>query len=460
MLSSRVILVASPVRTPNSNTQINRSGQIIRSIQAELDALWFGWSDSVFSSNNIVPPTEGAHGVTLESTEKEVLVERVNTAMLWPTFYGRADLIDFSAAAYDLYQTANTRLATEVAKSITNETVVWVHDYLHLPLGQALRRTGSMVPIGFLFHAPFPSPDQFVSMPRHEELLRQLCAYDVLSFQSEACRRHFEMAAHRCINAQPMADGLASPSGHPQIRVDELPGRCREIAAMSPSSFQREAAGHLRAGTGASHLIGSCASLDHAQGILERFQSFEMALDRFPELRSKVSLVHACLPQRPWLTEDTQLRGEVERASSRINGKFSTLEWNPIHYFHDPPDDVHLLALYRESAIALITPFYEGVSLTAKDFVAAQAPDDPGVLILSKLISSASSYEGALFVNPHDKDELMQAMRHALAMPRVERHIRWRKLIDRFEEESLTEFCDRFINALKTSIVGPRQNAG
>lgn len=460
MSNSRVILIASPVRTPTSNNRTNPSGQIVAQIQGELDALWLGWSDSANRLTNIAAPTQGSHGVILETHVKDSLAEQVNSAMLWPTFYGRTDLIDFDAAAYDLYQNANAMLAAETANWITDDAIVWVHDYLHLPFGQALRRAGMMVPIGFLFHAPFPSPDLFASMPRHEELLRQLCAYDVLSFQSRACRHNFEMAARRFINARPIANGLASPSGHIETRVDELPGRYREIKATIQSPIQQAAANHLRACTSNSRLIGSFASLDPAQGILERFQSFEMLLDEATELKTKASLVHASLPQHPWHTEDAHLRAKIERVAGSINGKFATLQWNPIHYFHDPLDDLRFIALCRESSVALVTPFCEGVSLAAKDFVAAQEPDDPGVLILSNLISSASRYEGALFVNPHDKAELMQAMRHALAIPRVERHVRWRKLIDLFEGETLTGLCHRFIEALRSTAIRTSRNAG
>lgn len=460
MSNSRVILVASPVGTSSSNSRTHPSAQIVAQIQAELDALWLGWSDGNTIPADVKVSTEGRYGVRLEAHVRDVLAERVNSAMLWPTFYGRTDLIDFDSDAYELYQNTNARLAVEAANWMTDDAVVWAHDYMHLPFGQALRRAGSMAPVGFLFHAPFPPSDLFVSMPRHEQLLRQLCVYDVISFQSEACRGHFEQAAHRSIGAKPTAGGLVSASGRVRTRVDELPGRYHEIKATIQSPIQREAANHLRGCTDDNRLIGSFASLDPAQGILERFHSFEMLLDEANELKTKTSLVHASLPQHPWLTEDTHLRAEIERVSSSINGKFATLQWNPIHYFHDPLDDVRFLALCRESSVALVTPFCEGVSLAAKDFVAAQEPDDPGVLILSNLISSALRYDGALLVNPHDKAALMQAMRHALAMPRVERHIRWRKLIDLFEGEMLSGLCHRFIDELKSTAKRTSRNAG
>jgi trehalose 6-phosphate synthase len=442
MSNPRVVLISSPVKPSSANSQLDRSSQIIDAIRQSLNAIWVGWSAT---GSDAAPRGSGNNESlqvrVLSRAQTTALSAQLNSQIMWPAFYGRADLINFDSAAYDLYQNVNSQLAADLATWLVDGDVVWVHDYLHVPIGHALRREGVAVPVGFLCHAPFPAPDQITNLPRHEEVLRQLCAYDLAGFQSEDCRRHFEVAAQRVIGAQRTPDGLVGPFGNVMTRVQELPGRSRDIVKRAQSDIGRASAAHLRESTAGQSLIASFASLDQTQAIIERLRSFEMLLTEAPEWRRRTSLVQATLPQRGWLPEDTQLRIDVERAFTSINGEFATFGWTPIHYFHEPLDTVRLIALCRDSAVGLFTPFSEGVSLTAKDFVAAQQSDNPGVLIMSNLISGAARRDGALLVNPHDKAETAHAIRLALSMPRAERYVRWRKLMDLLDKEDLVGWC-------------------
>ena len=159
-------------------------------------------------------------------------------------------------------------------------------------------------------------------------------------------------------------------------------------------------------------------------------------------------MIQAIVPQRSWLEESQDVRSEVEIEFSRINGRFSTLDWTPIRYFHGALAPSLLAALYRVCRVGLITPFSEGMSLTAKDFVVMQRPEDPGVLILSQFARVAEELDGALIVNPFEIERVAEALGRAVEMPLAERQARWESMNHILEASSVEAWSSRFIERL------------
>ena len=88
------------------------------------------------------------------------------------------------------------------------------------------------------------------------------------------------------------------------------------------------------------------------------------------------------------------------------------------------------------------------MNLVAKEYVAAQDPEDPGVLILSRFAGAAAQMQEAVLVNPYSAEEISDAILQALRMPRKERIRRWRAMMDGVEREDVMWWRKRFTDEL------------
>lgn len=462
MLESLIFLISSPVAADEHELEHDRNAQLIDATRAVLNARWIGWSsipvkwtqDDLSSG---MFRAGAVNGFNLSAAEVTAIRDQVNARMLWPVFHGRPDLLQFDTEAYEIYLEASRRLAHTLRPQLRDNDLVWVHDYLHGPMARALRDEGFSGAIGFLLHAPFPSPGQLATLPVHKELLHELCCYDLLGFQTKACRTRFHDAAARFLDLQghekSSCDSLRGPFGKIETYVCEIPGNTGVTARTAASATVQRSEKYLRKCTNGRELIGSFATLDQAQGILERLRSFEALLEQAPDMCDRISMIQATLRRRQWLEEDDDVRAAVEQEFMWINGRFTTLDWTPIRYFKKLLDPVRLTALYRAVRVGLITPISEGVNLVAKDFVAAQSPTDPGVLVASNLVGG-SKLEGAFYVNPYDVTSVAVTLDRALRIPVEERQARWSSMMDVLEAQDMDAWCRDFISRLRLSTTG------
>jgi len=178
------------------------------------------------------------------------------------------------------------------------------------------------------------------------------------------------------------------------------------------------------------HIQGilSVDRLDYTKGLPERFKAYALLLEQHPELYGSVQLVQIAPPSRTDVPAYVDLHHELTGLTGEILGKYGDLEWQPLVYVERQLDRPVLMPLYRQARVGLVTPLRDGMNLVAKEFVAAQDPSDPGVLVLSRFAGAACQLDGALLVNPHDPGEMADAMLQALAMPRAERVARHRRM--------------------------------
>ena len=108
-----------------------------------------------------------------------------------------------------------------------------------------------------------------------------------------------------------------------------------------------------------------------------------------------------------------------------------------------------LFGFYRASRVALVTPLRDGMNLVAKEFVASQDPEDPGVLILSRFAGAARELDTALIINPFDVDQIADALDRALGMPIEERRARCEAMMSWLQEHDVHAWCDDFLNTLQ-----------
>jgi trehalose 6-phosphate synthase len=189
--------------------------------------------------------------------------------------------------------------------------------------------------------------------------------------------------------------------------------------------------------------------MDYSKGLPNRFEAYGRLLERYPEHRRRIHFLQICPRSREEVDEYRRLRAELDRLTGRINGRFSEFDWTPLRYSTRPAPRATLAGLYRISRIGVVTPLRDGMNLVAKEFVAAQPDDDPGVLVLSKFAGAAHELTEALIVNPFDPDAIADAMHAALNMPlaeRLERHVALKAKVFR---TTASAYCERFLDALQ-----------
>lgn len=413
----RVVIVAN--RTPAAKSAGGLASGLLDALRRER-SLWFGWSGELredvgnntvqlFSRDALtvaaIPLTEDAHNRYYNGFANGVL---------WPAFHHRLDLMRFSEDDYAGYLEVNQHMATQLRPLLHEHDLMWVHDYHLLPFAGMCRALGITQKMGFFLHIPFPVPSVAQAIPRIDELLDAMCAYDLLGFQTEDDRTAFVTLCRERRPQKPVPLTGVYPIG------------------VDPHALQREAQAKpvVRLWPEDGHIQGilSVDRLDYTKGLPERFKAYALLLEEHPELHGTVQLIQIAPPSRTDVPAYADLHHELTALTGEILGRHGDLEWQPLVYVERQHDRAMLMPLYRQARVGLVTPLRDGMNLVAKEFVAAQDPDNPGVLVLSRFAGAASQLDGALLVNPHDPGEVAQAMRQALSMSLEERRTRYRRM--------------------------------
>src|SRR6185312_12132621 len=221
-----------------------------------------------------------------------------------------------------------------------------------------------------------------------------------------------------------------------------------EFARMLRSPKARRMRDLLPAATVFRHLVVGVDRLDYSKGLEERFMGFERYLADNPDMRREVLMLQIAPVSRESVYAYQEIRGRLDALSGRINGEYADVDWNPFRYVNKNYRRDELAGIYGAARVGLVTPLRDGMNLVAKEFVAAQNPEDPGVLILSRFAGSARQLTDALLINPNSPEEIADALKRAISMDKAERIRRWRALFDNVEREDVTAWRDAFVGTL------------
>jgi len=355
----------------------------------------------------------------------------------------------------------NFSFASNLEKVLRPDDVVWVHDYHLIPLAKALRERGHKNKIGFFIHIPFPPPEILTALPNHERLIPALCNYDLVGFQTEIDAANFSRYLSNEVGLKHI-DGDSFDFDGRTVRIGVFPvgveteafARLGRRAIESP--FVREV---LESLSGRAMIIG-VDRLDYTKGIPERMNAFERFLTNFPDWRGKVTYLQIAPRSRTGIPEYADIALLVGETVGRINGTFGEASWTPLRYINKAHSRTALAGLYRAARAALVTPLRDGMNLVAKEYIAAQNADDPGVLILSRFAGAARECAAALLVNPYDHEGVAITINRALAMPLEERRQRHTAIFKVLLANDLTHWADRFLAALGRPPVIDMRGAG
>ena len=463
MASSRLLIVSNrlPVtfaRTGDGSVELRRSsGGLATGLRGPHDqagGVWIGWPGrmgelSAAERAECLRQLAAIRTIPVEISERDekMFYGSISNSVLWPLFHDRLDHLPLRVEGWDEYARVNARFAGITAAEFREGDVVWVHDYHLCHVPRLIRERVPRAPIGYFLHIPFPTPEIFLTLPARRALVEGILGADVIGFHTRRFLGHFAAVLRRIFGLELGRDDTVTWQGR---RVKLL------VAPMSIDSADFG----LRAGSSevnaerlalramGQHLLLGVDRLDYTKGIPRRMLAVEQLLVRYPEWIGKVTLIQVAVPSRGDVGSYQRSRSEIEALVGRLNGRYGTPTWTPIHYMHQSVSDTTLLALYRAADVMLVTPMRDGMNLVAKEFVASRI-DEEGVLVLSEFAGAAAELEDALIVNPYDVDGVADTIHEALRMPGRDRRDRMRALRGRVMTYTVFDWVERFLEELR-----------
>ena len=455
---SKLVVVSNRVADLEAGAQAGGLAVAVNSALEETGGLWFGWDGNIVDDDADRSPHIIQHDaatvatIPLTQSEYDNYYLGYSNKVLWPSFHYRLGLLDFETAFIEGYRRVNAMMADHLAPMISSQDLVWIHDYHLIPLAFELRRRGVTARIGFFLHIPFPPADVLVAVPEHAWLVETLFAYDVVGFQTSGDATNFQRYVLEQAGGVLKAGGQVSAFGRSIVARSFPIGIDADAIRDMAHTPEAEAQIRLLAQRtlNRAQIIG-VDRLDYTKGLPDRFRAFRRLLELFPENLKRVTLMQIAPPTREEVAAYVDIREELEGLSGAINGEFGDFDWTPVRYIHRAIPRDTLAALFRGSKAGLVTPLRDGMNLVAKEYIAAQDDDDPGVLILSRFAGAAEDLEEALIVNPYDLDDVANAMQRALKMPLAERSERHRALNHRVRTRDVKHWREDFLTALSNS---------
>jgi len=452
---SRLVAVSNRVAMPTSGKSAGGLAVGVLAALAEQGGVWFGWSGRTTDTEPGEPKSRKSGKieyvtVDLNKDDFDGYYNGFSNNSLWPLLHFMLGYFSFSRAQYNAYCRVNEFFARKLVSVLLPDDLIWVHDYHLFPLGAELRRAGIAQPIGFFLHVPFPNFDVLRSLPCYMHILRALASYDVIGFQTERDLWSFQ----DCLTQPEIGGGIAkdgrvSVFGR-TLRADVFPigidvDECQTVARANMDNRQLQ---RLAQSLEDRKLVVGVDRLDYSKGLELRFRGFESLLENYPSTRGQVTFLQIAPPTRTGVRAYDNIRQELERAAGNINGRFAEMDWVPIRYLNRGYKRELLMAIFRLAAVGLVTPIRDGMNLVAKEYVASQDPERPGIPVLSTLCGAAKELSEAVLVNPYDRRGVADGLQTAIEMPLEERRYRHQAMLAKLRRNDIHAWNRRFLEAL------------
>ena len=453
---ARLVVVSNRVALPSRDSD-NQAGGLavaVRSLLKGRGGLWFGWSGTVAAQDDVTTRTihqgEMSYVVTdLVDADYQEYYNGFANQVLWPILHYRLDLAEFSRRDLSGYRRVNAHFANELHNLLQPDDIIWVHDYHLIPLAKMLRDRGHRNRIGFFLHIPFPPPEILTALPNHEWLIPQLTAYDLVGLQTENdagnLARYFE---NECRLEK--RSHLVYQTAERTVRIGAFPIgiETQEFSRLARRSVRSPLVRSVVESLAGRALMIGVDRLDYSKGLAQRMDAFERFLAVYPDWRSKVTYLQITPKSRSEILEYAGMERTISEAAGRINGAYGEVAWTPIRYVNRAYSRSALAGLYRAARVGLVTPLRDGMNLVAKEYIAAQDAEDPGVLVLSRFAGAAAECTAAILVNPYDPEAVATSIAHALSMPLEERRSRHAALFQVISDNDLNWWGEHFLAAL------------
>ncbi|KAI7610707.1 glycosyl transferase, partial [Hortaea werneckii] len=334
---------------------------------------WYGWPGVQLPENEVPHVKErlfnefSAVPIFMDDDLADRHYNGFSNSILWPLFHYHPGEITFDESAWEGYEEANRLFAKEIAPAVKDNDLVWVHDYHLMLLPKMLREELNNQPnppqnvkFGFFLHTPFPSSEIYRILPVRNEILEGVLHCDLIGFHTYDYARHFLSSCARILGLPTTPNGIeflgklvavgAFPIG---IDPDKF------VQGLKKDSVQRRIQ-TLQSKFEGQKIIVGVDRLDYIKGVPQKLHALEVFLTEHPEWIGKVVLVQVAVPSRQDVEEYQNLRAVVNELVGRINGKFGTIEFQPIHFLHKSVSFDELIALYAVSDVCLVSSTRDG----------------------------------------------------------------------------------------------------
>lgn len=459
----RVILVANrlpiTVRATESGYRVDSSAgglaSGLRGLHETSGGWWIGWPgplegieephrEELFAElrrRRLLP-------VRLDPALARRFYSKIANGVLWPAFHYFLSRMPLHVTEWDAYRSANSAFADLTAEVALPDDLIWVHDYHLMLTPRLLRERVPGARIGFFLHVPFPAFDVYRTLPPRVELLQGLLGADLIGFHTEGYLGHFADCVERLLGLRAVDRTLRIHGREVRLGVYPMGADVARFAALTSSvDAERDVAPLRGRATPAEAVFLGIDRLDYTKGVPRRLLAYEQLLERHPELRGRVRFLKVVVPSRDSVGAYREFRARIEGLIGRINGKWATPEWVPVHYMFRSVRQRQLVAMYRAADVMVVTPLRDGMNLIAKEYIASRADGD-GVLVLSELAGAADQLPEALLVNPYDVDATAEVYHQALTMAEGERRQRMAALRARVFAHDVVAWRERFVRDL------------
>jgi trehalose 6-phosphate synthase len=458
---SRLVVVSNRVSAP-VDPAAGSAGGLAMALSAALrkyDGLWMGWSGETVEQFTGELKIEDRAGVTvalvdLEAQDVDEYYNGYANKTLWPLFHHRVDLTAYERSYGEGYERVNRRFAEILQPLLEPGDIIWIHDYHLIPLAMYLRRMGVENRIGFFLHTPWPARQLLVTLPHHRRLVESLFAYDLVGFHTQEWLDLFRDYVISETRGELWGyNGLEAFGRRLQVGVFPIGIDVQAFLDARNSIAGARTYDRMAASSAFRSMIVGVDRLDYSKGLEQRLLGYEQFLQDNPDMRGDVFLLQVTPISRDDVDTYQDMRARLDALAGRINGEYADMDWQPIRYLNRTYRRDQLAGIYRASRVGLVTPLRDGMNLVAKEYVASQNPEDPGVLILSRFAGAAEQMGEALLVNPFSREELSEAIHKALTMPLEERVRKWRALMRVVQDTDVSLWRDQFVDCLRTTEV-------
>jgi trehalose 6-phosphate synthase len=448
----RIFIISNRVSIPSNEGAPHAGGLevALRALLKKYQCIWVGWSgNAVDEPSDVKVQYQSVDGTDYIVTDlgRQDFEEYYNgfaNRVLWPVLHYRQDLAEFSRRDLSGYLRVNDHFADLLVPHLEPSDLIWVHDYHLMPLARVLRARGLTNRIGFFLHIPMPPPEVTTAMPHHDQVVGALADYDLVGFQTETDTANFARYIARQIGSSPHLGTL--PGG---FRVGTFPVgiETADFTRMAEKGCRTPMIAELAQNT--PNLVIGVDRLDYSKGLGLKFESFSHLLKNRPEWSGNVTFLQITPKSRSAIAEYAAMEQELDTLSGRINADHGNILWTPIRFVTRTYSRDVLAGIFRVARVGAVTPLRDGMNLVAKEYIAAQDPDDPGVLVLSEFAGAAADLRAGLLVNPNDPESVATALHRALMMPLDERKSRHRELMRAVQRTDISKWGERFISLLR-----------
>jgi len=472
--TGRLVIVSNrlPIVISREQEKLNispGSGGLITALAPILKnrgGVWIGWPGPIGEGerDEIVAILEKKcchagfflHPIFLSEEEIKLYYDGFANEVIWPLFHDLQSECHFNPTYWSSVQEVSRKFAQGIYDEVRPQDFLWVHDYHLMLVGQELRKLQlpNKIPdkIGFFLHIPFPSLDIFLKLPWRFQILRALLEYDLLGFQTLRDQRNFIQCVKRLLPEVKMSNKRQfhiCQQKNREVRVGAFPISIdfQKFSTMAAKKEVINQAWFNQERLRGQKIVFSCDRLDISKGITYRLEAIRHLLKNHAEIHETVTFFQVIIPSRTEVPKYQELKREIDRLVGEINSQFTKTGWVPIQYLYHSISHKELLAFYRISDIALITPVKDGMNLVAKEYIASNVNEN-GALILSEFAGAATQLQHEAFlINPYDIEGLAETIYTTLMFPAEECKMRMRKMRQHVRRNDVFRWVQSFLNA-------------